>query len=184
VVQALADHLSSLLEPEPGLDRLDAIGGLVDGEAVILPKAVMSWPERLQAPLAQLGVALVGEPFTHVDARTRELVVTGPRVHLHPEALDVLADPPAGTSEPAPVAAGRYPLRSWLFPSRDWREGKLSAGVATAAALGTLVGGPADVAAAMARFRGLLDGVDALAVPSDSPAVLVRALRDWRGSQR
>lgn len=184
VMLALAGHLSSLLEPEPGLDRLDAIGGLVDGEAVLLPKAVMSWPERLQAPLAELGVAVVAEPFAHVDARSRELVVTGPRVRLNEEALDALADPPVGTSEPVPVQGGRYPLRYWLFPARDGRDGKLSPGVAAAAALGMLVGGPADVVNAMGRFIGLIDEVDALALPCDSPSALLKGLREWQGSRR
>jgi hypothetical protein len=180
LMRALAGHLSCLFEPEPGLQRLDAIGALIDGQAVLLPKALSSWPERVQAPLARLGIAVVDEPFAHVDAATRELVVGISRVGVDEAALAELEDPPPGQSEPAVVPLGRFPLTAWLLPaSLEGRHGPLSPAAAVAGALGTVVGSPQDVAEAIESFVSLLDGIEAVAVPCERPADLVQALRNW-----
>ena len=179
LLRAAAAHLSCLLDPEPGLVRLEAIGALVGDDAVLLPKQVAAWLDRVQAPLARLGLALGDEPFAHLDLARVELVVAPPRVRLDEDALSALADPPPGASEPIPIAPGRYPLRAWVLSGDEDHAGPVPPARAVAGALGTLVGGPRDLVAALDGFVAALDGVEVLAVPSGSPGSLTRALWEW-----
>jgi hypothetical protein len=179
LIQALVGHLSCLLEARPGVRRLDAVGALIGGEAVLLPKEVASWLERVQAPLARLGFAVVDEPFAHVDPATRELVVGESQIRIDEEILAAVEDSPVGPSEPAQVPKGRYPLRGWLMPAHNGRVGDLSPSGAVAGALGELVGSPEDMAEAIDSFVSLLEGVDTVAVPCAQPEEFIQALRNW-----
>ena len=174
VLTALAGHLSCLLDPEPGLHRLDAIGAVVHGQAFLLPKTKSLWqPERLQAPLARMGVALLDEPFAHVDPDHAQLVVKAPRIILDGKSLAALADPPRGRSEPASVLPGRYPLRSWVLPTS---KGGFSPAGALTGALAVLVGEGDDVVSAIGSFVSLLERVEVVPVLPDDPDAVLRTL--------
>lgn len=181
VLRALASHLSCLLEPEPGLTRLDAVGALVDGQGVLLPKALIPWLSRVQAPLAQLGVAVVDDPYAQIDSDSGELVVVEPRIRFAEGYLEGLIEPEVDVlSEPAAVPIGRYPLRTWVLPGSEGRGGKLTPAGAVAAALGMLVAEPEQVAGAIDSFVGLVAGMETVAVRCEDPSNLVEDLRAWR----
>jgi hypothetical protein len=179
ILRALAGHLSCLLDPEPGLVRIGAIGAVRNGTAVLLPDAAIGWLDRIQAPLARLGFLLVDQPFAHLDVTRAEMVVPSPSLGMAEAVLATLPDPPAGPSEPRSVAPGRYPLRAWLLPERVWGEAPLSPAGAAASALGTVVGEPSDLAPSLGAFVSMMQSLEALAVPMDSPSAFIDALRAW-----
>ncbi len=179
ILRALAGHLSCLLDPEPGLVRTSAIGAVRNGMGVLLPDAAIGWLDRIQAPLARLGFLLVDQPFAHLDVTRAEMVVPSPTVGMAEAVLATLSDPPARSSEPGTVASGRYPLRAWLLPERVWGQAPLSPAGAAAAALGTVVGEPSDLAPSVGAFVSMVQSLDVLAVPMDSPSAFIDALRAW-----
>jgi hypothetical protein len=179
ILRALAGHLSCLFDPEPGLVRISAIGAVRKGRGVLLPAAAIGWLDRIQSPLARLGFLLVDQPFTHLDVMRAEMVVPSPTVGMAEAVLATLPDPPARSSEPGSVAPGRYPLRAWLLPERVWGKEPLSPARAAAAALGTVVGEPSDLAPCLEAFVSMLQSLDASAVPMDSPTAFVDALGAW-----
>jgi hypothetical protein len=179
ILRALAGHLSCLLDPEPGLVRISAIGAVRKGRGVLLPAAAIGWLDRIQPPLARLGFRLVDQPFTHLDVMRAEMVVPSPAVGMAEAVLATLPDPPARSSEPESVPPGRYPLGAWLLPERLWGNEPLSPARAAAAALGTVIGEPSDLAPGLEAFVSMLQSLDALAVPMDSPTAFTDALRVW-----
>jgi hypothetical protein len=108
-----------------------------------------------------------------------EMVVPSPTVVMAEAVLATLPDPPARSSEPGTVASGRYPLRAWLLPERVWGQAPLSSAGAVASALGTVVGEPSDLAPSLGAFVSMMQSLDALAVPMDSPSAFIDALRAW-----
>lgn len=182
VVHALAGHLSCLFEPDPGLLRLDSTAVVFDGSAALVPRELTDSLERVQPTLARLGMALLDEPFAHVAPATRELVVAEPRVRLDGHTMQQLPDPVPGASEPSSVPVGRYPLRAWLLPSNVGEEVELSPARALAAALGTLVAEPSELAGSIDVFIGLLEGLETVAIPCRDTSALLNALCDWRGA--
>ncbi len=179
ILRALAGHLSCLLDAEPGLVRISAIGAVRNGSGVLLPDAAIGWLDRIQAPLARLGFLLVDQPFAHIDPLGVEMVVPSPTVSMAEAVLATLPDPPAGSSEPGRVGTGRYPLRAWLLPERVWGQPPLSPAGAAAAALGTVVGEPSDLAPSLGAFVSMMQSVEAFAVPMDSPSAFIDALQAW-----
>jgi hypothetical protein len=179
ILRALAGHLSCLLDPEPGLVRISALGAVRNGEAVLLPDAAIAWLDRIQAPLARLGFLLVDQPFAHLDVTRAEMVVPSPTVGMAEAVLATVPDPPARSSEPGTVASGRYPLRAWLLPERVWGQVLLSPAGAVASALGTVVGEPSDLAPSLGAFVSMMQSLDAWAVSMDSPSIFIDALRAW-----
>lgn len=179
VMQALAGHLSCLIDAPPGLRRLDAIGAVIDGRAMLLPKAAATWHlDRLQGPLAAIGMALVDEPFAHVDLTTGELVVLAPRVQVDGEILERLPDPGQGRSEPRMVLPGRYPVATWLIPHKGDSNSALSPATAVAAALATLVAEPVELPRAVPSFASFVARIDCMPVEGDDPKAVVSILKE------
>lgn len=181
VMVALVQHLSCLLDPEPGLFRIDAMGATLDGKGVLLPKAVRFWLDRMQAPLARLGFGLAQQPFAHVDPISRELVVNPSRVHVNDAALRRVAGSPPAPSEPPPVVAGRYSLASWLIPVHHGFIGAVSPAEAVAGALGTLVLDPAELPRAVEPMADLIEHLEVIAVPCDNAAAFREVIGKWVG---
>lgn len=179
VLRALIGRLSCLFDPEPGVVRLDAVPALIDGLGVVLPSAVATWLERLQAPLARLGVALTDESFAHVDLVTAELVVTAPRVQIDEQILDALPEPASVRSEPEYVPCGRYPLKAWLLPLEHADPKGLSPAWALARALGAIAGTPEEVAEAVGPLTALFDRLEVDAVSCEDHSALIRSLCQW-----
>lgn len=183
VVRALAAYLSCLLDPEEGLVRVDAVGALIEGEAVLLPKAILSSLEQVQAPLARLGFALVDAPFADLDVDKGALVVAAPRVSCDESVIRDLPAPDPVASEPGSVPPGRYDLRSWLLPVRHGAAGPLSPAAAVAGSLGAVVGDARVLNAVMDSFVSLTDRIEMVGVPAGNPPALLEVLRRWRDGE-
>lgn len=179
VLAALANHMSCVLDPDPGLVRLDAVGATFHGDGVLLPKAIHSWLDRVQASLARLGFALVDQPYAHIDPSSRELVVTAPRLAIDEAAMNRLDEGHSALSEPPPVPIGRYPLRSWLMASPKGITSGLSPAEAVSGALGSLVVGPAELAGSVEVMVALMERVDAVAVPCDNFVAFRDIVTTW-----
>lgn len=179
VLRALAGHLSCLLDPEPGLCRLDAIAAVVHGQGLLLPKSLVTRHlAQLQAPLARMGLEVMDEPFAHVDLLSSELVVANPRIRLDEEVLSALPDPAPGVSEPVPPPDGRYPLRGWLMPAGT----SLSRAGAVSSALSMLVAHPEKVAENIGSFASLVEQIEIVEIVPDDVRSLTQSLRDWVNS--
>ena len=179
ILQALSAHLGCLLDPPEGLLRLDAAAGVSHGQAMLLPKALLSNLARVQGPLSSLGVTLVDGPFVHVDPDASELVVLDPRAGLAGLPSSIFSDSTVTPSEPAAVPPARYPLRSWFFPARLDGAAMSPAGV-IAQALGVVVADPAEVGAELPAIAALVSRLRIVSGSTSTPEDLIRAIQHER----
>lgn len=175
---ALAGHLTCLLGPEPGLTRVDGVGAVFGETALILPRVALAWLSHVQPVLARLGIALVDEPYAHVDLSSLELVVSEPRIEVARSVLRELADPDLGPSEPAAVLPGRYELRSWFIHSWSGHEGELSDAASIAGVLGALVARPDQMPDLLRKVMGMAPHLRTTAIAARSSREFCRALHD------
>jgi thiol-disulfide isomerase/thioredoxin len=142
---------------DAGLVRTRNLALIAGGEAVLLPPAVRGALEQLQPRVARFGAQVVDEPTALLDPARRELVVAEPALTLDRSVLDELADQQPSRSEPAAVAAGRYPLRAWaLWDSGDPEAPELTPAEALTQALSTLAVPPGRLLAAADLLADLL----------------------------
>lgn len=172
VLEVLAAHLNGLFDPPEGIVRLDAAGAVMDGVAVLIPRVALSPLDRVQGPLARLGLSLVDGPFAHVDPIKGELVVPEARIRVEERAVKELHGRPAGTSEPRAVPSGCYPLRSWLFAA----DGELSPAGAVARALGAVVTSPSRLGGLIDPIADLLSSLRVVSVSLGSPEGVIEQI--------
>jgi thiol-disulfide isomerase/thioredoxin len=173
VLAGLLQYLSADLEPtDPGLTRVNATAVVRDGQALLLPSALVDFVKQLQPRFAKAGMCMVDSPRTLLDLTKRELVVPEPTV---PFDASVLADVDEGAElgrELPWVRPGRYPLRAWFFNRNPELLGALTPAVAVTTAVPTLFELD-DLMDAVAGLGELFAHVDAHGLWYETPDELV-----------
>ncbi|NND02274.1 MAG: hypothetical protein HKN91_05755 [Acidimicrobiia bacterium] len=133
VLRALFQHLTKYLPVESaGLLRVSALALVRDGEAILVPRNIITWLDQLAPRLNRAGWQFVDEPWSSVDLESGELVVSAPTIAVEADLLDRL-DVKRSEREPETVEPGRFPLVGWGVYSAEERVMSRAAGAAAAA---------------------------------------------------
>jgi hypothetical protein len=109
----LHDQLNGC-DPHEGCIRVNAIAVRNQhGGIGLLPPNLYAFAPRLQALLAQHGMALADNRWPEIDLNTNEVVVPEPQIPHDPKVLGDLYAGGLGFSELPAVLPGRYPLIGW-----------------------------------------------------------------------
>lgn len=134
----LASHLPS--EGTNGLLRVNGVGLVKEGRAVLAPSMITNWTDILSPRLYRSGVQFVDAPGVSVDLDRGEMVVEESGLDVDRRPLAPLKTNGSAGSEPAAVEPGRYPLVSWGFFTGDDRQmGRISPARAIVAAAPSLI---------------------------------------------
>jgi hypothetical protein len=120
LAQGLDRHIGGHQPPPSGVVRFGAVAAVGEAGAVVLPRTLRQRIPQLQRRLRALGLEIVNAPWVDVDPSQRDLVVTDPGLVDAEAVVRSLAGRPH-VGEPL-VAAGRYPIRGWVFPSWSGRS--------------------------------------------------------------
>ncbi len=109
----LHDQLNGC-DPHDGCIRVNAIAVRTEhGGVGLLPPNFYAFAPRLQALLAQHGMALADNRWPEIDLNTNEVLVPEPQIPHDPKVLGDLNAGGLGFSELPAVLPGRYPLIGW-----------------------------------------------------------------------
>jgi hypothetical protein len=171
--RALLGYLNGYALSDPnGMLKIEAVGFVRDGKAVLAPGHLRFRTERVEPRLRRRGVQTVDGTATLIDAATGELVVpeTVLQADLSPfDALDGLEEPSG--------APGRYRIVGWAFDRPSIDLGSLSrarAVMLAAAQVPNLVGHPGGT-------QQVLDGLRAV-FRHARPALLDESEAAWAGT--
>lgn len=133
VVRALAHNLAKYIPVDSaGLLRVSALALVRDGQAILVPRNIVTWLDMLAPRLNRAGWQFVDYPWSTIDLDSAELVVGAPTIEMDSAIFDELSGR-VSKSEPLAVEPGRFPLVGWGVYSAEEQAMSRAAGAAAAA---------------------------------------------------
>lgn len=181
LVRGLLAHLSSLRTSQfDGLIAAHATCLVGSRGAAIAPLSLRQLRSQIERRLNLRGVRYVDLPWIFLDPGTSEVVVPAPTLQIDAAAMASLDELVPSRREDPPVAAGRYPLESWIFFGSSERP--LSRGQALAAAAhDTFSGGLTPHQATLEALALVMRGIEPVTLSWAEPVQLVDPLVELVG---